>query len=110
ATGVVEQCTIGGCANPFPVVFDEGGNARLQYLVDDAFAANLEPPSTCGASDPPCVVHLRSSDDSAYLKTVFRDAAPDPRRVTVEPTARRLVDGAPVRVVATGFTPGERVQ
>jgi hypothetical protein len=110
ATGFVEQCTTSGCANAFPVRFDETGGARFQYLVGDAFAAGYEVPSTCRAGAPPCAVHVQSNEDSAFLTTVFRDAAPAPRRVALEPNTGGLADGTRVRVAVTGFTPGERVQ
>jgi hypothetical protein len=110
STGLVEQCTVAGCANAFPVLFDESGGARLQYLVGDEFAAELEPPSKCRADEPPCVVHVHSNDDSAFLTTVFRDDAPVPRSVAITPNTGRLRDGARVHVTVTGFIPGEPVQ
>lgn len=110
SSGFVEQCTVAGCANPFPVRFDETGLARFQYVVGDAFAADLTPPSACDADGLPCVVHLRAGDNFAFLTTIFRDVAPAPRRVSVRPNARGVVDGTPVRVSVTGFSPGEHVE
>jgi hypothetical protein len=110
STGLVEQCTVAGCANAFPVLFDATGGARLQYLVGDAFAAEFEPPSRCRADEPPCVVHVHSNDDSAFLTTFFHDVAPGPRSVAIEPSAGSLADGTRVRVTVAGFNPGERVQ
>jgi hypothetical protein len=109
-TGFVEQCTVTRCANQFPVVFDMNGMAHFQYLVSDTFAAVFGPASTCRADEPPCVVHVRGNDHSAFLTTFFRDAAPAPRGLTVTPNARDLVVGDRVRITATGFNPGERVQ
>lgn len=110
ATGLVEQCTVAGCANSFPVLFDANGTARLQYLVGDAFAAAFDPPSTCRAGAPPCAVRVHGQERSAFLTTVFRDAAPPARRVAVAPSARGLSEGEQVRVAVEGFTPGEPVQ
>jgi hypothetical protein len=109
ATGLVEQCTLDSCANAFPVLFDEVGTARLQYLVRDDIVAADGSVSTCRADEPPCVVRLRTEVDSAFLTTVFRDAAPTPRRVTVTASARGIVDDATVTVKVRGFTPGRRV-
>ena len=109
-SGYVEQCTVGGCSNLFPVLFDENGSARLQYLVGSSFGARFEPASTCRAGQPPCAVHLRGNGRSAFLTTVFGDAAAVQRQVTVEPGALGLVDGARVRISVTGFNPGEHVQ
>jgi hypothetical protein len=108
--GYVEQCTVGGCSNTFPVLFDENGSAVFQYLVVRSFATGLEPPSTCGATEASCVVHLRGNGHSAYLTTVFGDVTAAPPRVTVSPRAVDLVDGSRVRVTVAGFPPGERVQ
>jgi hypothetical protein len=108
--GYVEQCTVGGCSNLFPVLFDENGSARFQYLVVRSFATRLEPPSTCGAGEATCVVHLRANGHSAYLTTVFGDVTAAPPRVTVSPRAADLVDGSRVQVAVAGFAPGERVQ
>jgi hypothetical protein len=110
STGVMEQCSVGGCANPFPVAFDPSGRARIQYLVLDDFASSFETPSRCRAGEPACVVHIHSGDRFAFLSTVFRDPAPPARSVTVEPNADELVDATRVRVSVTGFTPGDRVQ
>ncbi len=109
AKGQVEQCTRDRCTNPFPVLFDEVGSARIQYLVRDTIATADGPVSTCRADDPPCVVRIRTETDTAFLTTVFGDAAPTPRRVTVTPSARDLVGEAAVTVMAHGFTPGARV-
>jgi hypothetical protein len=109
ATGQVEQCTRDRCANPFPVLFDEVGSARIQYLVRDTIATPGGAVSTCHADEPPCVVRLRTETDTAFLTTVFGDVAPTPRRVTVTPGARDLVGEAAVTVMAHGFTPGARV-
>jgi hypothetical protein len=106
ARGAIEQCTPSGCTNSFPVVFDDNGYARFQYLVNDTVAGD----SNCRAGDPPCVVHLHAGENSAYLTTVFHDAAPEPRRVVVDPSKGGLVDGEPVRVSVSGFIPGERVE
>ncbi|MDQ1481680.1 MAG: Neocarzinostatin family [Actinomycetota bacterium] len=108
--GYVEQCTVGGCSNLFPVLFDENGSARFQYLVVRSFATRQEPSSTCGAGDATCVVHLGGNGRSAYLTTVFGDAIAAPPRVTVSPRATDLVDGARVQLTVAGFAPGERVQ
>jgi hypothetical protein len=51
STGVIEQCSIGGCSNPFPVSFDLDGRARIQYLVRDDFASGFEAPSSCRARE-----------------------------------------------------------
>lgn len=110
STGMIEQCSVGGCANSFPVAFDTSGRARIQYLARDDFADGFETPSSCRAGEPACVVHIHTDDHFAYLSTVFRDPAPPPRVVTVEPNRDELVDGTRVRVSVTGFTPGERVQ
>jgi hypothetical protein len=110
ASGLVEQCTVAGCANAFPVLFDANGTARFQYLVGEAFATAFDPSSTCRANAPPCAVHVHGQDSSAFVTTIFRDGAPPARRVAVTPSARGLSDGKPVRVEAAGFTPGERVQ
>jgi hypothetical protein len=109
-TGTVEQCGVGGCANAFPVTFDANGDARFQYLVRDDFAAALAPASSCRADATPCVVKVSASEKTAYFTTVFHDAAPVARRVTLTPGAAGLIDGAPVRVSATGFEAGESVQ
>jgi hypothetical protein len=109
ATGTIEQCTATSCGNRFPVVFDFQGVARLQYLVSASFADADASPTRCRAADPPCAVHLRSQGSSAFLTTVFGDAARPAPRVTLEPNAA-LQDGAKVRVVATGFTPGEQLE
>ena len=109
ATGLIEQCTLNSCANAFPVLFDEVGMARLQYLVRDNIVAADGAVSTCRADEPPCVVRLRTELDTAFLTTIFRDTAPAPRRVTVVSTARALVDETTVTVMARGFTPGRRV-
>jgi hypothetical protein len=109
--GLIEQCTVAACANPFPVLFDASGSARIQYLVRDSFADDLAPASTCRAKEPPCVVRLRSNEDAAFVTTVFHDPAPPPRRaMLIEPRDGGLVDGERVRVGVTGFIPGERVQ
>ena len=63
STGVIEQCTVRGCANRFPVSFDLEGRARFQYLVSDSFS----PASTCRADAPPCVVRL-SQEDAAGVR------------------------------------------
>jgi hypothetical protein len=110
STGVMEQCSVGGCANPFPVTFDLNGRARVQYLVRDDFASGFDTPSRCRAGEPACVVHIHSGEQFAFLSTVFRDPAPPPPSVTVEPNRDELVDGARVTVAVTGFTPGDRVQ
>lgn len=110
ARGLVEQCTVAGCANSFPVLFDDDGRARFQYFVSDAFARQLDPTSKCRASEPPCVVQLRSNEEAAFLTTVFHDRAPEPRRVTVDPIRGGLVEGAAIQVSVEGFVPGERVQ
>ncbi|MDQ1508351.1 MAG: Neocarzinostatin family [Actinomycetota bacterium] len=109
-SGYVEQCTVGGCSNLFPVLFDENGSARLQYLVDSSFGARFEPSSTCRVGEPPCAVHLRGNGRSAFLTTVFGEVAALERKVTVEPGVLGLADGSRVRVSVTGFNPGERVQ
>ena len=109
-TGTVEQCSVGGCAHAFPVTFDANGDARFQYLVRDDFAAAFAPPSTCRADAAPCVVTVSASEMRAHFTTVFHDAAPAERRVTLTPGAEGLVDGAPVRVAVTGFEGGEQVQ
>jgi hypothetical protein len=108
--GYVEQCTVGGCSNLFPVLFDENGSARFQYLVVRSFAARLEQSSTCGARETTCVVHLAGNGYSAYLTTVFGDETAAPPRVTVSPRVADLVDGTRVQITVAGFTPGERVQ
>jgi hypothetical protein len=110
STGVMEQCSVGGCANPFPVAFDLNGRARIQYLVRDDFASGFETPSRCRAGEPACVVHIYSGDRFTFLSTVFRDPAPPAPSVTVEPDRDELVDGTRVRVSVAGFTPGDRVQ
>lgn len=110
STGVIEQCSVGGCANPYPVTFDLEGRARIQYLVHDDFASGFETPSTCRAAEPACVVRIRTDDRVAFLSTVFRDSAPPARIITVKPDRAELVDGTRVRVSVTGFTPGARVQ
>jgi len=109
-SGYVEQCSVGGCSNLFPVLFDENGSARLQYVVGSSFGTRFEPSSACGAGDPPCAVHLRGNGRSAFITTVFGNAGADQRQVTIEPGARGLVDGTRVRISVTGFNPGERVQ
>jgi hypothetical protein len=109
ARGQVEQCTRNRCANPFPVLFDEMGSARIQYLVHDTIAAAGWAVATCHADEPPCVVRLRTETDTAFLTTVFGDVAPTSKRVTVLPSARDLVSEAAVTVTAQGFTPGARV-
>jgi hypothetical protein len=109
-TGLVEQCTLNRCANSFPVVFDEIGSARIQYLVGDTITGADGSVSTCRADEPPCAVRMRTELDTAFLTTVFRDAAPTPRRVTVTANARAIVDEAAVTVTAHGFTPGRRVR
>ncbi len=109
-TSVVEQCSVAGCANAFPVAFDANGYARFQYFVTDAFASGFSPRSTCGAGEPPCVVRLGGDGRAAFLTTVFRDPAPAPRRVWADPGADGLESGATVRVSVSGFVPGERVQ
>ena len=110
STGVMEQCSVGGCANPFPVAFDPSGRARIQYLVRDDFASGFDTPSTCRAGEPACVVHIHSGDRIAFLSTVFRDLAPPAPSVTVEPNRDELVAGTRAQVSVTGFTPGDRVQ
>jgi Neocarzinostatin family len=110
ATGTVEQCSVGGCAHAFPVTFDANGDARFQYLVRDDFAAAFAPPSTCRADAAPCVVTVSAPEMRAHFTTVFHDAAPAERRVTLTPGAEGLVDGALVLVTATGFEAGEQVQ
>jgi hypothetical protein len=109
-SGYVEQCSVGGCSNLFPVLFDQNGSARLQYLVGSSFGARFEPSSTCGAGEPPCAVHLRGNGHSAFITTVFGNAAAVQRQVTVEPGALGLVDGTRVRISVTGFNPGDHVQ
>lgn len=109
ATGVIEQCTLNSCANAFPVLFDEAGTARLQYLVRDTIVGADGAVSTCRADEPPCVVRLRTELDTAFLTTVFGDDAPAPRRVTVVSSTRELVDETTVTVTARGFIPGRRV-
>ncbi len=109
-TGTVEQCSADGCANPFPVTFDIDGTARLEYLVNDSFARGFDRPTTCRADEQPCVVHVHSDKGSAFLRTVFRDATPAPRRVSLRPNAGRIANNAPVLVAVTGFVPGERVE
>ncbi|MDQ1449066.1 MAG: hypothetical protein QOC79_2037 [Actinomycetota bacterium] len=109
AYGQVEQCTRDVCGNPFPVVFDEVGAARIQYLVRDTIAIVGGAVSTCRANEAPCVVRLRTETDTAFLTTVFGDVASTSRSVTVIPGARALVGDAAVTVVAHGFTPGARV-
>jgi hypothetical protein len=110
ATGIVQQCGTGGCANAFPVIFDAKGEARFQYLVREDFARAWNSLSTCRAEATPCVVKVTASEQTAHFTTVFRDAAPPARRVTLTPGSGGLVDGAPVRITATGFAPGEWVQ
>jgi hypothetical protein len=109
APGAVEQCTLNSCTNSFPVTFDETGAARFQYLVRDAITTAGGAVSTCRAHEPPCVVHLRTETDTAFLTTVFGDLAATPRQVTVTPSARDLVEEAAVTVTAQGFPPGHRV-
>jgi hypothetical protein len=109
ATGLVEQCTLNSCTNAFPVVFDEDGIARIQYLVRDTITAADGTVSSCRADQPPCVLRLRTETDTAFLTTVFGDQAPAPRRVTVISTERGLVDKAPVTVAVERFTPGAKV-
>lgn len=109
-TGIIEQCSVGGCSNPFPVSFDVDGRARFQYLVRDDFARTFESPSRCRAGQPACVVYIHSGDRQAFLNTVFRDPAPPARQVNVEPNRFELVDGAGLRISVTGFAPGERLQ
>jgi hypothetical protein len=110
STGVIEQCSVGGCANPFPVSFDFNGRARIQYLVRDDFASGFETPSTCRAGQPACVVRVHSDEHFAYLSTVFHGPASLPPTVTVAGSPANIVDGTRVQVLATGFTPGDRVQ
>jgi hypothetical protein len=109
-TGRVEQCGVAGCANDFPITFDANGEARFQYLAHEDFGRAFSLSSACRSDDPPCVVRVSASGRTAYLTTVFRDPAPEPRRVVLTPGAGGLVDGAPVRVTATGFNAGEEVQ
>jgi hypothetical protein len=109
-SGYVEQCSVGGCSNLFPVLFDENGSARLEYVVGSSFGSRFEPASTCGAGEPPCAVHLRGNGRSAFVTTVFGNAAAVQRQVTVEPGALGLVDGTRVRISVIGFNPGEHVQ
>ena len=108
ARGQVEQCARNQCTNPFPILFDEAGSARFQYLVRETIATAAGAVSRCHAGEPPCVVRLRTETDTAYLTTVFGGGAPS-RRVAVAPSARDLVDDATVTVSAHGFTPGARV-
>jgi hypothetical protein len=110
STGLMEQCSVGGCGNPFPVTFDLSGRARVQYLVRDDFASGFETSSRCRAGEPACVVYIHSGEQFAFLSTVFRDPALRPPSVAVEPKGDELVDGARVRVSVTGFTPGDRVE
>jgi hypothetical protein len=110
STGVIEQCSIGGCANPFPVSFDLDGRARIQYLVRDDFASGFEAPSSCRAGEPACVVHVFGDEHFAYLSTLFHGPATLLPKATIAGNPDNLVDGSDVRVLATGFTPGDRVQ
>lgn len=109
ATGTVQQCGTGACANPFPVTFDANGEARFQYLVRADFARAWNSSSTCRANATPCVVKVTASEQTAHFTTVFRDAAPPARRVTLTAGAGGLVDGAPARIAVTGFAAGEEV-
>jgi hypothetical protein len=109
AYGQVEQCARDRCTNPFPVLFDEAGSARIQYLVRDTIEGAGGEVSTCRNGEPPCVVRLRTETDTAFLATVFGDVASTPRRVSVMPSARDLAGEAAVTVEAHGFTPGARV-
>jgi hypothetical protein len=110
STGVIEQCSVGGCSNPFPVAFDIDGRARFQYLVRDDFARTFETASSCRVGQPACVVHIRSGDRQAFLNTVFRDPAPRSPAIRIEPNRFDLVDGARLRISVTGFAPGSRLQ
>ncbi len=110
AYGQVEQCTRDRCTNSFPVLFDEVGSARIQYLVRDTIETLPNAAvSMCRDREPPCVVRLRTETDTAFLTTVFGDVASNSRRVSVMPSARDLVGEAAVTVAAHGFTPGARV-
>jgi hypothetical protein len=110
STGTIEQCSVGGCSNPFPVAFDLNGQARFQYLVRDDFARDFETPSSCRSGQPACVVHIHSGDHQVFLRTVFQDPAPAPPVITVEPNRFELVDGARLQIAVSGFAPGEHVQ
>jgi hypothetical protein len=107
------QCVVvdaAQCGNVFPVQFGEGGVARFQYSVTDAFLPGSEVSGGCRDGAAPCLVVVESEDGDAeaHLFTVFHNRAAPPGRVDVAPS-RDLEPGDAVTVSVTGFPPRARV-
>jgi len=101
--GVVEQCVVAlgsrtGCGAPFPVQFDEDGNADFQYRIRDSFTSGR-----CRALRPTCLLRVRGSDSTSRgsVGTIFGGQAPR-ARVRIEPRSG-LADGQTVEVSVAGL-------
>jgi hypothetical protein len=112
--GSVRQCVRGvsgreRCGNRFPVLFDENGHARFQYLAGDHF---LDPGSvapTCMRAESSCVVRLSDGTTSVAVHTVFGGSAPEARAM-VTPAPDAVDPGDRLRVALSGFRPGTTVR
>ena len=110
SSGQIEQCAITAgrlrsCGNSFPVVFDENGNARFQYLVTATFPlTGSSAPVECSAPTLTCAVRLVSGSRSAVAGTVFGVAFPR-GVVTISPEPTELEDGSVLTVWARGLAP-----
>jgi hypothetical protein len=104
APGQVRQCRLtgggfDGCANVFPIQFDDDGAATFQYQVFDL--------DGCDGTGGACALVVGDEDGTrlAHAVTVFGVSAPPPPAVAVVPPGP-YEPGARVRVEVSSLTPG----
>lgn len=105
--GAVAQCRAAGdpCRASFPVRFDGSGTARFQFLV-----TSRDPAGRVHCAPASCRLVVRGPGDRVgTAATVFGGAAlPRPRAVVTPGPG--VHDGQRVRVSASGFPPGARLE
>ncbi|MDQ1534577.1 MAG: hypothetical protein QOF28_2338 [Actinomycetota bacterium] len=108
---IAEQCAshdLTRCGNRVPVQFDEGGVARFQYLVNDAFLDSEQISGACRFDATPCSIVVRALESGTHAKiqTVFIDTVPSPGQIAVTPAHELSLDGETVTVEVENYPPG----